>query len=830
MKTIRSLAALALGWLVGGTALAQALPWEFAEPRSTPNYQSLRGVPISKVVGTPPGSDGRVPNSNESTGIYVAPTTNQFRTLSVVGGSSGLTQARSTQLRNSAGLNAGTSPISGAVAAEMGLPVARNSSGQVVMFTHRVQVGTPVFVRRSSLNFGSIISVPLVAENGVQLPVGTAQDYWLAQPFENGSPEVSGTYWSPHAGRLYAIQTGVIRVTWIKAQPYTLSTVPNYVNAAGTTSFMTNGANVFLLFTQRYVVSGSPVKQPRNMYWTQKGFQGTGKAILVPTARVGAVNIVYNSAFPRTVDAEFRGIGSTSPAEGSTNAPLQELRTLWYEQQIGQMYAYNAEGRVFVEVLGDAVGEGRRSQIGFEIVDVIQQPIPADVRVELGERIVPPLDGDLAQLDPEPILQVGFQPFAYQDISASGGKTIYYATRETLNLNDYLVHWMETGVAGIRWPRYYGRYELRWPTDVSKYSLYVRPEVANDKEAEATAVELNPILVPILEYQDPLDRPRAQILADSRFVTVLDSNQPVHRSLLRYNSSQSVGFERVFSWFVGNLRSTNYAGNPIVTNLTAWNGSTVVWPDPTQAPRVVNQTVVVGQRIVAPSSEPGSLAEDPYLAGYIREEQGTSYDVAAYRNPFVAGFESAAKGSIIPVNAIPGKNLLEVWWFRPSSQRAGLNNGNATLGFSAVNWPSAVGRYTIVWPTAPREIVLASKLGGIDATLPEAQGTIYYQNDRTLPGYNPNEEHAIMSGGTPYATRDDLNITAAGEGYSSHPYVLVSYLPVDGGLQGAAREAGGGLGVRLPGAGRPDDAAAAAPDLPAETDRGLGRCRLHAEL
>ncbi len=335
-------------------------------------------------------------------------------------------------------------------------------------------------------------------------------------------------------------------------------------------------------------------------------------------------------------------------------------------------------------------------------------------------------------------------------------------------------------MAGIQWPRYYGRYELDWPTDVSKYSLYVRPEVASDKEAEATAVVLDPMMIPTLEYQDPLDRPRAQILADSRFVSVLDATQPAHRSLLRYNTAQSVGFERVFSWFVGNLRSTNYAGNPIVTNLTAWNGSTVVWPDPTQAPRVVNETVPVGRRIVAPSNEPGSRTEDPYLAGYIREQQGTSYDVGSYVNPFVAGFDAAAKGSIIPVNAIPGKNLLEVWWFRPSSTRAGLNNGNTLAGFAVAHWPSAVGRYTIVWPSSPREIVLASKLGGIDATVAEAQGTIYHQNDRTLPGYNPNEEHAIMSGGTPYATRDDLNITAPGEGYSSDPFVLVSYRAFDG--------------------------------------------------
>ena len=77
------------------------------------------------------------------------------------------------------------------------------------------------------------------------------------------------------------------------------------------------------------------------------------------------------------------------------------------------------------------------------------------------------------------------------------------------------------------------------------------------------------------------------------------------------------GFERVFSWYVGNLRSTNYAGNSIVTNLTAWNGDTLVWPDPLKAPRVVQQTIEVGSRISAPIGELGNLAEDPYPAGYI---------------------------------------------------------------------------------------------------------------------------------------------------------------------------------------------------------------------
>ncbi len=771
---------LAMGWFLGSTALAQALPWEFAEARSTPNYQSVRGVPISRVAGTPPGSDGRVPNSNESTGVYVAPTAGQFKTLSMLGGSSGLTQPRWSVLRQSAGLNAGTSPLTGAVAVEMGLSVGKNGSGTVVAFVRRMQMGASIFVRQSNVGFGAAITAPVVAETGVRLPDGTAGDYWLAKPFDTGAPETTGFYWSPHAGRLYAVQTGPIAVTWIKAQPYTLSTMPNYVNTGGTQSFMTNGANVFLLYTQRYIVSGTPVKPTRNMYWTQKGYQSSGKPILIPTARVGAVNIVYNAAFPRTVTKEYKGIGDTSPTDGSTNSPLQELRTLWYEQQVGSLYAYNAEGRVFVEMLGDALGEGRRAPLGFEIVDVIQQPIPLDVRVELGERVVPPLGESPDALEPEPLRQVVGQPFAYRDVNAATGKSAFYATRETRNLNDYLIHWMEQGVAGIAWPRTYGRYELHWPTDIAKYNLYVRPQVASDGEARATAVPLDSMQVPSVEYQDPLDRPRASITVDFKFYSHLDEGQPVHRSLLRFIAGERVSFQRVFSWYLGSLRSTNYAGNTIVTNLTAWNGQTLVWPEPLKAPQIVNETVVVGQRILPPAGEPGQVLGDPYWAGYIQQTEGTSFDVGAYINPLAAGFEAADKGAIIPINAIPGKNLLEVWWFRPTTTRSGHNSGNASLGFALARWPSSVGRYTLAWPTSPREIVMASKLGGVDATVAEAKGAIYYQNDPTLPGYNPNEEHAIMSAGTPYATRDDINVTAPGDGYSSHPFVLVTYQAFDG--------------------------------------------------
>jgi hypothetical protein len=52
--------------------------------------------------------------------------------------------------------------------------------------------------------------------------------------------------------------------------------------------------------------------------------------------------------------------------------------------------------------------------------------------------------------------------------------------------------------------------------------------------------------------------------------------------------------------------------------------------------------------------------------------------------------------------------------------------------------------------------------------------SIYYQNDSTQPGYNPNEEHALMLGGVAYALRNDLNTTN-----SSQAFVLLDCLDPD---------------------------------------------------
>jgi hypothetical protein len=127
---------------------------------------------------------------------------------------------------------------------------------------------------------------------------------------------------------------------------------------------------------------------------------------------------------------------------------------------------------------------------------------------------------------------------------------------------------METSIAGLQWPKFFGRYQLIWPTDVTKYSHYVRPLVATEEEAKATSIPLPTANAPFLEYQDPLDFPRGKITDTFRYYTWLDLDHPAHRALLRFNSAEEVAFERVFSWLDVNLKANEQAPTPLPAPLS----------------------------------------------------------------------------------------------------------------------------------------------------------------------------------------------------------------------------------------------------------------------
>ena len=1339
-SALRSLIVALVLW-TGASALADYVtPVEFRQQDTDYNLRSLRGMPVSTVSNSPAGSDGRMSDGLNESGTYNSPTINQFKGVVSFGA---LAVRTNWVALSSSPLLQGDNAFSASVAQAMQLPRAYSNTS-VAMVLRRAQVGAPYLARRVDFSFGAPVDVPANNEYGAALTV-VKQTYWQAEPYSITDHADTGYYYSPHAQKVFAIQPGPLKVTWRRLSPFTEATMPtNYVDALGGPSFETNGGSIYLLYTATYIVSGSASKPPLKMYWTEREYRVTGLPVAVPKGRVGGISIAYNNEFPRTVEEEYHGPGYTSPTEGTTNSGLSELRTLWYDQGLGYIYAYNKEGRAFVEFLGDSRPDGRtREHLGYEIVDVVKQPVAADIHVELGERLVPPAPESADDLYAEPVLTMD-SLFVYRHTQAATGRLNLYATRETTSPNDSLVHWLEAGVAGIKWPKAFARYDQVWPETMAKYSHYVRPEVASEAEAKLTAIQLSTDNVPFIAYQDPLDRPRAKLTEDFKFYTFLEAANPGHRALLRFTSGEYIGFERVFSWLDGNLRTTNYAGsiitnltevdnyinyaahykdytnrlapamaiyqplfaaysnylvvssnyvsqynaytnylaiypvytnqlavytaytnwlarntaytnylglystytnqlaqyaaytnwqaqytaytnqaaayaaytnqlalyavytnqlaqysaytnwqglyttytntlanprsangswrlyvsdlaqgdmgsiggwdlivtatnattgvrntstfsgagvnildqstaspypsaitvsgvagvvesvqvklnsvyhsypgdvdvllmgpnntvacallgrtgagvpfsdysfvfddsaantfqvgngpgtyrptdaypgglppgatsrgtslsalitlplsdpgaapaylppNPVNTNWTltiadwwdngengslgSWavqivctnavsgerttheftqstpmplqygGGSSVVtvsgiaspvaairvklnnlthgstydlhvwlegpggvitlfdypggsywaannimlemddagaappyqsygfssgiyrptagtlasfvpvgayssgvpalvanpgaapsvvsnpgaspgaasypgaapsvvsnpggapasaaypgaapavvtnpgrapavvvepeypdvgpvpspnlWASDYTTPRLVEQTVYVGERIAAPA---GELSLGGYLAGHINADMGILYHPGAYIDPLVSGFDIASKGAIIPVNAVPGTNFLEVWWFRTNNAHAGPNAGNNRLGFATIYWPSVLGRYTIAWPSNPREIVLASKLGSGTLDPMEALGTIYRQNDPSLPGYNPNEEHALMSGGTAFATRDDLNLTNA-TNYSSHPFVLVQYTAADG--------------------------------------------------
>jgi hypothetical protein len=154
------------------------------------------------------------------------------------------------------------------------------------------------------------------------------------------------------------------------------------------------------------------------------------------------------------------------------------------------------------------------------------------------------------------------------------------------------------------------------------------------------------------------------------------------------------------------------------------------------------------------STNVADLEEYP---GYIHA--GSAYNVETYQYP--EEWEEAPRSSIFAVN----KDDFEIWWAKPSAANASMP--------AAVHYPSLVQRYKSAWPTNAPAIAVGSDEGSGPLSL--AGPRLYVQNDPEKPGYNPNEEHALLLGNTLYALCDDLNTTN-----SSEPFVLVTVAGADG--------------------------------------------------
>lgn len=574
------------------------------------------------------------------------------------------------------------------------------------------------------------------------------------------APAAASVYYSPHADRVFAHQAGRASVTWVTNAPQTVTV---------------NGTPVqrYLFRQESFSVSSAAAVPTRKIYWTEKTF--TAPPVSVLAGAVEGVNPMYSANFPQQVTSEYVPAGISQGSDNgsiSVTGPITltlpvagaELRTLWFSKvsTVSELRAYNLEGRIMVEYLGALKPGAGTSRVflGADVIDVVRTMPTTNAETLLGEKIVPrdaagtrqPLDLNVEWL-PSPVNGGSSDTVAYYSSVLRGdGRLDYYAERENDSPDRVVFYWLASKQVGItypepggpimpniNWPELKNAYTQKWPTTLASYAHNI---VAAAGSNGTTGVQFATGGLPTVVYQDDPAQTEAKIdLNSQRLVVNFTGSDGLNRTLLKFTNGTKVWYVRLYT------QSASRSGFQESDGAAALTGS-----------------AVVGQRLVAPVGYE--------TAGYI--ETGSNYHPAAYINPLALGVSAAARGAIIPVNALPGSSTLTVWWLAAVPA--------PSLDFQTFYLPAKKGVYTTTYPTTADKIVLASNSGSGDLSSAEVAGQIYIQNDRTLPGFNPNEEHALMLNGRAYALRDDLNVLGTNAAtYTSEPAVLVYYTsPTDG--------------------------------------------------
>ena len=561
-------------------------------------------------------------------------------------------------------------------------------------------------------------------------------------------------YYSPHADKVFASQPGRVTITWV-------SNLPD-------TSAVGESAPTYKFKTEVFSVASAPTVPQRSIYWTENSF--TAPKVQVPTGRIEAANVVYNSYLPSHVALEYVPTGSSPAGDGASAPP--ELRTLWYDNSYGSasLRAYNQEGMVFVEYLGaENISTGAREFLGADVVSVRKRMEPVVIETPLGQQLLaregaPQAGDDWLQASLVTNTANTGKPL-YGTSALPNGTLVYHAERANSNPDNINIYWMEpqdltihflaapaTPGMSIRWPKISAKYTQVWPANLADYE----PVTVTDL---GSGVAIGPVFdaanAPSVVFQDdPAEAEVSLDIATQRLLADFSgSSDKTSRTLLKFASSGVPWYVPVY------IQSESLLGSPALPDpdgdgpLTATPAVATI--NDTNADGVLDliATATVGQRIEPPAGYS--------VAGYI--SSGDNYYPAGYVDPFAGGVAAAESGAIIPVNALPGKNQLTIWWFKQVAAPSDK--------FGSFHLPSKLGRYTVEYPSEAPQIVIASGLGSGDLGPSQQAGSIYYQNDATQPGFNPNEEHALMLGSRAYALRDDLNDDST----TSEPFVLLAY-------------------------------------------------------
>jgi hypothetical protein len=274
------------------------------------------------------------------------------------------------------------------------------------------------------------------------------------------------------------------------------------------------------------------------------------------------------------------------------------------------------------------------------------------------------------------------------------------------------VFWRRQGLFAI-WPYEMRRYNLDWPTSGQRF---VRRATGESLPKVRVPAALNAALWPARTVPDAVLSAGTEFHTTGAGWTLLgfESGPPAARTY--------VGFE------------------PILSTLRT---------DPVYAAPATNW--VIGVEI----TDPGHAGTH---SGIVYEPTGTRYEPAIYQPKDALGWTT---GQIFAVNT----GLIEVFW-------SNLHQPNPADAVNRIQWPSTTRTYNNLWPSNPPRAIIASELG--TGVITNEAAYLYFQNDSTQPGYNPNDEHAldeVVSGGIRiYPLRNDL-----GSAGTSLPHLVVPH-------------------------------------------------------
>jgi len=509
-----------------------------------------------------------------------------------------------------------------------------------------------------------------------------------------------------------------------------------------------DGAKAMQTFEQEILIGTDPAHEAMRLYLTDTE-QGDTGAPKVSVLNAAIVKIHHNTQIRADYDPDPDLLGD-------------EIRYLWVDAPAAQVK--NLCARYYTGMVVVHFEDAGANFLGVQTVDVRPYAQDYTLTCDIGFEPAPhdPVDEDYRAWPPYVSrgkdLDINTAHVYQHEIPDCAKYGNVFAIRKTTAGDQVEIFWMRTseGTAagvralGIEWPYEMTRYTFDWPTDPAKYQLYAR---GHDPVGVAVAVdnslEFHADVMPYTEFEADFGVTQKPDV-DGAFET-----DGPGWALVRYQTGSPVGSEDVLFTVVRSVYDDDVAFFP--------DQSAYEWPIGTEVMDAYHDPQPYHEYTEDPG---GNLTQVPGTPGYIYVAAGSGedrYDWAIYDGDDGDGavITEAVTGQIFAVNT----GVFEVWWYNEDPQ--------------GVAWPSFVKRYEAKWPHAmadlapwpeatTEEIIIASTLGTgiIDYNTWE----MYYQNDPERPGFNPNDEHAVLMSSVVYALRDDL-----GTEDTSLPYVLLKH-------------------------------------------------------